>query len=84
MNRIVTPTIPIKDLSGKSRTIAAINFFINFAVIAALYGFGVPTLINKIVRKDVAKEKSNQLPKINFSNEIIKRDMENRTALHLK
>ena len=53
MNKIIPPTVPIKNLKGKSKTIAAINFFINFVAIAVAYGYGVPHLINRNVRKDL-------------------------------
>lgn len=56
LNKIIPPTVPIKKLKGKSKSIAALNFFINMVVIAVSYGYGVPTLINKIVRKDLKKE----------------------------
>ena len=56
MNKIVPPTVPIKNLTGKSKKIAAVNFFINFIAIAAAYGYGVPHMINRIVRKDLRKD----------------------------
>ncbi|MCQ2740319.1 MAG: hypothetical protein MJ237_08885 [bacterium] len=56
INKIIPPTIPIKNLTGKSQKIAAINFFINIASLAFTYGYGVPHLMNKIVRKDLQKE----------------------------
>ena len=56
INKFIPPTVPIKELKGKSKSIAALNFFINLATIAISYGYGVPTLINKIVRKDLKKE----------------------------
>lgn len=62
MNKIIPPTVPIKNLNGKSKKIAAINFFINLATIAVAYGYGVPTLINKIVRKDLKKEAQKEVP----------------------
>lgn len=56
MNKIISPTVPIKNLNGKSKVIASINFFINLATLSLLYGFGVPALINRNVRKDLKKE----------------------------
>lgn len=56
MNRIIPPTVPIRNLTGKSKKIAAVNFFINFLAIAIAYGYGVPHMINKIVRKDLKKD----------------------------
>jgi hypothetical protein len=83
LNKIITPTIPIKNLKGKSKNVAVVNFFITFAAVALLYGLGIPTLMNKITRNDISKAKNNSLPKRDFSSEIIKRDMESRTALRL-
>ena len=54
MNKIIKPTIPIKKLAGKSKKVAAANFFINLATLSILYGYGVPQLMRKIVRKDLA------------------------------
>ncbi len=59
INKIIPPTIPIRQLKGKSQKIAALNFFINLAVLAVLYGFGIPKLMNKIIRKDLAKNGEN-------------------------
>ena len=56
MNKIISPTISIRNLKGKSQKVAAINFFINLAALAVAYGYGVPKLMNKIVRKDLQKE----------------------------
>ena len=57
INKLFPKTVPIKNLKGKSQKIAAVNFFINLAILAVLYGFGIPKLMNKIVRKDLNKEK---------------------------
>lgn len=56
INKLFPKTVPIKNLKGKSQKIAAANFFINLAVLAVLYGFGIPNLMNKIIRKDLSKE----------------------------
>lgn len=56
MNKIIPPTVPIRNLQGKSKKIASVNFFINLAMLAVAYGYGVPHLMNKIVRKDLQKE----------------------------
>ena len=56
MNKIIPPTVPIRELKGKSKTIAAVNFFINLALLAFLFGFGVPSIMNKIVRKDLKND----------------------------
>ena len=56
INKLFPKTVPIKNLKGKSQKIAAVNFFINLAILAVLYGFGIPNLMNKIVRKDLSKE----------------------------
>ena len=83
LNKIVTPTTPIRNLTGKSKKIASINFFINFVVIALMYGLGVPKMINMIVRKDISKEQKNKLQKININNQIIKQNMMSKPALTL-
>lgn len=56
INKIIPPTTPIRNLTGKSRNVAAVNFFINMVILAVAYGYGVPKLMNKIVRKDLNKE----------------------------
>lgn len=66
INKIFPKTIPIKNLQGKSQKIAAVNFFINLATLAVLYGFGIPNLMNKIVRKDLSKTKRDK----NCSNKL--------------
>jgi hypothetical protein len=58
INKLFPKTVPIKNLKGKSQKIAAVNFFINLAILAVLYGFGIPNLMNKIVRKDLAKNEN--------------------------
>ena len=60
INKIIPPTVPIKNLSGKSKKVASANFFINLAVLAAAYGYGVPSLMNKIVRKDLNKNTNSE------------------------
>ena len=58
INKIVSPTVPIKKLSGKSQKIAKINFLVNFITLAIVYGYGMPHIINKIVRKDLKNDKT--------------------------
>lgn len=65
MNKIIPPTVPIKNLKGKSKNIAAVNFFINLVLLAIAYGYGVPTLINKIVRKDLKKDANHKMQNTN-------------------
>lgn len=59
MNKIIPRTIPIKNLKGKSKSIAALNFFINLATLASVVGYGTPYLMNKIIRKDVEMDSKN-------------------------
>ena len=58
MNRIIPPTVPIKNLSGKSQKVAKASFFVNFITLAIVYGYGMPHIINKIVRKDLKNDKT--------------------------
>ena len=60
LNKIIAPTKPIKELQGKSKNVAAINFFINLALLAYFYGYGTPKLMNKIIRKDLKKDAERQ------------------------
>ena len=55
-NKILPKTIPISQLKGKSQKVATVNFFINLATLAYVYGYGTPYLMNKIIRKDLKKE----------------------------
>lgn len=59
-NKLLPPTIPIKNLKGKSKKVASVNFFINLALLALSYGLGLPYAMNKIVRHDLQKQKENQ------------------------
>lgn len=56
-NKILPPTIPIRNLEGKSKKVASVNFFINLVILALTYGLGLPYTINKVVRKDLQKDK---------------------------
>ena len=56
---------------------------IALVIIGVIAAMTIPTLMNKITRNDISKAKNNSLPKRDFSSEIIKRDMESRTALRL-
>lgn len=58
INKLFPKTVPIKNLKGKSQKIAAINFFINLVTLGILYGFGIPKLMNKIIKKDLNKEQA--------------------------
>ena len=46
-----------------AKKVAAANFFINLATLSILYGYGVPQLMRKIVRKDLA---NSQIKPTNF------------------
>ncbi|MBO7673061.1 hypothetical protein J6S88_06615 [bacterium] len=61
MNKIIPPTVRIRELTGKSKKIAAINFIINFLAIAVSYGYGIPKLMNKIIRKDLKTDADKQV-----------------------
>jgi len=62
-NKIMPPTIPIKDLKGKSKKVASANFFINLILLALTYGLGLPYAMNKIVRRDLQKDRENHQAK---------------------
>lgn len=60
LNKILPPIKSLKQLKdmgcAKSKIAALAIFWINFVFLSALSGFGTPYLINKIIKKDVAKD----------------------------
>lgn len=60
LNRILPPPRSLKELQNighaKSKNIEIGLFWLNFAITSALMGFVTPYLINKIIKKDVAKD----------------------------
>lgn len=62
INKILPPVKPIKNLKGRSRTIAAYLFWLNLAMLSGIIGYGVPHVMNKMIKNDMKKEldKNNQ------------------------
>jgi len=60
LNKILPPAKTLKSLENinhpRTKNVAAAIFWFNFAALSALMGFAVPTLINKMVKKDVSKD----------------------------
>lgn len=56
INKLIPPTKSLKELDGKSKSIGAALYWINLAMLSACMGFGIPYLINKMIRKDVNKD----------------------------
>lgn len=67
LTRILPPVKSLKELSVngnvKTKNAATGIFWFNFASLSALMGFGVPAMINKIVKKDVSKDANKELNK---------------------
>lgn len=55
-NKILPPNKHLVDLTGRSRTIGTALFWLNMACLSGLIGFGVPTLLNKMIKRDVEKD----------------------------
>lgn len=56
INKLIPPAKSLKELDGKSKSIGAALYWINLAMLSACMGFGIPYLINKMIRKDVNKD----------------------------
>lgn len=60
LNKILPPVKTMKALKQtadkRTKAVATGIFWFNFVSLAALMGFAVPSLINKLVKKDVAKD----------------------------
>lgn len=75
VNRIIPPIKHIKDLNGRSKQTATAIFWVNMAILSASLGFGMPALLNKMIKKDVLKDVTNPEQKIKaipISNKIFK------------
>ncbi len=66
LNKLVPPTRHLKDLSGSSRKIGTGLFWINMALLSLSLGFGVPALLNKMIKRDVEKDVNQNAPAQNF------------------
>ncbi len=56
LNKLIPPTKRLRDLSPRDKRIGAILYWINLAMLSACMGFGIPYLINKMIRRDVQKD----------------------------
>ena len=56
LNKLIPPTKRLRDLSPRDKKIGATLYWINLAVLSACMGFGIPYLINKMIRRDVEKD----------------------------
>ncbi|MBP3924809.1 hypothetical protein J6E39_06170 [bacterium] len=53
LNKLIPPTKPLRELEGKNKAIGAALYWLNLAMLSASLGFGVPYLINKMIKNDV-------------------------------
>lgn len=56
LNKIIPPVKRLKDLGVRDKNIGAALYWVNLAILSACMGFGIPYLINKMIRHDVAKD----------------------------
>ena len=56
LNRLIPPTRQLRDLNPRDKKIGAALYWINLAMLSACMGFGIPYLINKMIRHDVQKD----------------------------
>lgn len=61
VNKIIPPVKHLKDLSGRSRKIGTAIFWINMASLSGIIGFGVPSIINSMIKRDVIKNEDTNL-----------------------
>ena len=53
LNKLIPPTKRLRDLYPRDKKIGAALYWINLAILSACMGFGIPFLINKMIKKDV-------------------------------
>lgn len=70
-NRLIKPLKPLKELSGRSKKIAAGLFWLNILMLSGIIGFLTPFLINRMIKKDVGKDVSQNRKDNNFLREKI-------------
>ena len=68
IRKIIPPTKRLRDLGDRDKKIGAALYWINLAMLSVCMGFGIPYLINKMIRHDVEKDVNLQ----NKSNTFIK------------
>ncbi len=57
INKWLPPHKHLKDLQGRDKVIGTALFWTNMAALSALIGFGVPSILNKMIKNDVEKSK---------------------------
>ena len=56
LTKLIPPTKRLRDLNPRDKKIGAALYWINLAMLSACMGFGIPYLLNKMIRHDVNKE----------------------------
>ena len=56
LNKLIPPTKRLRDLNPRDKKIGAALYWINLAMLSACMGFGIPYLLNKMIRHDVQKD----------------------------
>ena len=56
LNKLIPPTKRLRDLNPRDRKIGAVLYWVNLAMLSACMGFGIPYLINKMIKHDVEKD----------------------------
>jgi len=60
LEKIVPPVKKIKDMDARSKKFGVGAFWLNLAMLSAICGFGMPYILNKIIKKDVDKDTAAQ------------------------
>ncbi|MBR1461609.1 hypothetical protein IJ596_08290 [bacterium] len=69
IRKLIPPTKRLRSLDPRDKKIGAILYWVNLAMLSVCMGFGIPYLINKMIRHDVEKDVNAQ----NKTNLYIKR-----------
>lgn len=56
LNKLIPPTKRLRDLNPRDKKIGAALYWLNLAILSVCMGFGIPYLINKMIKKDVQKD----------------------------
>ena len=56
VRKLIPPTKRLRDLCPRDQKIGAALYWINLALLSVCMGFGIPYLINKMIRHDVEKD----------------------------
>ena len=56
LTKLIPPTKRLRDLNPRDKKIGAALYWINLAMLSACMGFGIPYLLNKMIRHDVNKD----------------------------